>query len=100
MRERGAEKLSNLINKTIKNGINLYFVKDDKFKTAALTVSFVRPLSKNEVTKNSLIPAVIRRGSKKYPETSKNAKKFTALKKCAAILGVFAICAIILCIFQ
>lgn len=69
MRERGAEKLSNLINKTIKNGINLYFVKDDKFKTAALTVSFVRPLSKNEVTKNSLIPAVIRRGSKKYPET-------------------------------
>ena len=42
MRERGAEKLSNLINKTIKNGINLYFVKDDKFKTAALTLSFIR----------------------------------------------------------
>ena len=43
---------------------------------------------------------IVNEFSKKYPETSKNAKKFTALKKCAAILGVFAICAIILCIFQ
>ena len=61
----------NVVNKTVKDGINLYFVKDDKFKTAALTLSFVRPLKKDEVTKNSLIPAIIRRGCEKYPDTRK-----------------------------
>ena len=61
--------MSNLIKKTIKSGINLYFVKDDKFKTTALTVSFLRPLCKEEVTKNSLIPALVRRGCEKYPDT-------------------------------
>ncbi len=52
-----------------KKGITFYFLNDSKFKTASLKVSFVRPLLKSEVTLNSLIPAVIRRGSEKYPDT-------------------------------
>ena len=38
--------------------------------------------------------------SKNYPTNRKNEKKFAALKKCAAVLGIFMLCAIILCIVQ
>lgn len=43
---------------------------------------------------------IVENFSKKYSQTHKKAKKITALKKCAAILCVFAICAIILYISQ
>ncbi len=43
---------------------------------------------------------IVNEFSKKYSNIPKNTKKFTALKKCAAILGVFTVCAIILYIFQ
>ena len=52
-----------------KKGITFYFLNDSKFKTASLKISFVRPLLKSEVTLNSLIPAIIRRGSEKHPDT-------------------------------
>lgn len=52
-----------------KDGINFNFIEDGKFKTAALTVNFLRPLNKDEVTFNSLIPSVVRRGSQNYPDT-------------------------------
>lgn len=47
----------------IKNGINLNLIKTDKFKTNLLSVFFTVPLNENTITKNSLIPAILRRGS-------------------------------------
>lgn len=44
--------------------------------------------------------SIVAEFSKKYSVPSKKEKKFAALKKCAAILGVFALCAIILYISQ
>ena len=43
---------------------------------------------------------IVKEFSKNYSGPFKNTKKFTALKKCAAILGVFMFCALILWIFQ
>lgn len=51
-------------NIEIKKGINLHIIKTNKFKTNLLSVFLSTPLSKKSVTKNALIPAVLRRGSK------------------------------------
>lgn len=43
---------------------------------------------------------IVEEFSKKYQSGTKNTKKSTALKKCAAVFGIFILCAIILCIIQ
>jgi len=51
----------------IKNGVRARLLKSDKFKTNIVGVFFSTELSKETVTKNALVPAILRRGSKKYP---------------------------------
>ena len=48
----------------IKEGINLHIIDTNKFKTDLLAVFLTIPLEKESVTKNALIPAVLRRGCK------------------------------------
>ena len=48
----------------IKKGINLHTIKTDKFKTNLLAVFLTMPLTRETVTIQSLIPAVLTRGSK------------------------------------
>lgn len=50
----------------IGNGIALNLIKADKFKSSLLTYYFIRPLTKEEVTKNALLPFVLKRGSREY----------------------------------
>ena len=59
--------MSNIKNIEIKNGINLHIIKTNKFKTNLLAAFLTPPLEKENVTKNALIPAVLRRGSKNMP---------------------------------
>lgn len=60
------------MNKTeLKKGINLYMVKDEKFKAFRACVLIHRPLSKEEVTLNTLTAAVMRMQSKNYPTAQK-----------------------------
>ena len=47
----------------IKNGIKLHTIKTDKFKTNLIAVMLTTKLDKESVTKNALIPAVLRRGT-------------------------------------
>lgn len=51
----------------IKNGVRARLLRSDKFKTNIVGVFFSTELNKENVTKNALIPAILRRGSKKYP---------------------------------
>ena len=53
--------------KEIKKGIKLHQIKTDKFKTNLIAVFLSMPITKENVTKNSLISAVLRRGSKNMP---------------------------------
>ena len=50
----------------IGNGIHLNLVRTDKFKSNLLSYYFLRPLSKEEVTKNALLPLVLKRGTEEY----------------------------------
>lgn len=47
------------------DGINLHILKTDKFKTNLLAVFMLTELNRENVTKNALIPAVLRRGTNK-----------------------------------
>ena len=51
----------------IKKGIKLHIIKTDKFKTNLLAIFLATPLDKDKITKNALIPAVLRRGSSSMP---------------------------------
>ena len=53
--------------KEIKKGIKLHEIQTDKFKTNLIAVFLSMPITKENVTKNSLISAVLRRGSKNMP---------------------------------
>lgn len=52
----------------LKEGINLHVIKTNKFKTNLLAVFLTTPLDRENVTKNALIPMVLRRGSKILPD--------------------------------
>lgn len=47
----------------IKNGIKLHTIKTEKFKTNLIAVMLTTKLDRKNVTKNALIPAVLRRGT-------------------------------------
>jgi predicted Zn-dependent peptidase len=49
------------------SGIEIYWIKTKKFKTNSINVFFLDDLSYENVTKNSLIPAVLRRGCEGFP---------------------------------
>ena len=53
--------------KEIKKGIKLHEIKTDKFKTNLIAIFLSMPITKQNVTKNSLLSAVLRRGSKNMP---------------------------------
>ena len=50
----------------IKQGIKTHIIENELFKTNIICVLLTVPLNKENVTKNALIPFLIRSGSKKY----------------------------------
>lgn len=49
------------------SGIKVYQIKTDKFKTNSVNIFFNDNLSRENASKNALLPAVLRRGSVNYP---------------------------------
>jgi len=48
------------------NGIHLNIIETDKFKSNLLSYYILRPLNKEEVTMNALLPLVLKRGSQEF----------------------------------
>ena len=59
----------------IKNGITLHEINTDKFKINSIAVFLTTPLNRENVTRNALIPAVLRRGSKTLKTQEEISKK-------------------------
>ena len=59
----------------IKDGITFHEINTNKFKTNSIAVFLTTPLTRENVTKNALIPAVLRRGSKKLRTQEEISKK-------------------------
>lgn len=49
------------------NGIDIFQIKTDKFKTNSINIFFHDSLDRESAAKNALIPAVLRRGCKRFP---------------------------------
>lgn len=49
------------------NGIDIYRINAEKFKTSSINFFFIDNLTRESATKNALLPAVMRRGSTEYP---------------------------------
>ncbi|NSW90726.1 MAG: insulinase family protein [Firmicutes bacterium] len=64
LKEENAERLCSF------NNIEVYYIPVRKFKTITISFFFIDTLSKDTVSKNALVPAVLRRGCKSYPTMS------------------------------
>ncbi|MBE5821635.1 MAG: insulinase family protein [Clostridiales bacterium] len=54
-----------------KNNIDIHYLKDNKYKTNFISVILTVPLNRETVTTNALIPAVLRRGTKRLDSMKK-----------------------------
>ena len=54
-------------NKEIKKGIKIHYIKTDLFKTDLISIFITKKLSRETITKNTLIPAVLTSGTKTMP---------------------------------
>ncbi len=53
---------------TLLPGIRLRCFRDSRFKQGALSLQLVRPMAREEAALNALLPAVLLRGSRDYPD--------------------------------
>lgn len=66
----------------IQDGVNFTVIKDDRFKTGKISVSMFVPLDEKAASQNAILPYIMIRSCKKYPD-------FTALnKRLAGLYGV------------
>lgn len=63
------------ITKEIKKGIKLHCIETEKFKTNLLAMFITIPLTRQNVTLNSVIPAVLKRGTKELKTQEEIAKE-------------------------
>ncbi|NMB26747.1 MAG: insulinase family protein [Tissierellia bacterium] len=63
----------------INKGISLNLIKMDKFKSNLLSLYLIIPLNREEVTKNALLPLVLKRGTKELNTNLKIQRKLEEL---------------------
>ncbi len=63
------------ITKEIKEGIKMHLIETEKFKTNLIGVFITMPLSRENVTKNAVIPAVLKRGTNQLKTQEDISKK-------------------------
>ena len=73
---------------TLKNGVDLYVNKSDKFKTWSASVYMYRPLNTKEASYNALLAAVLRSSTKQYPGRKLLARRLDALYSTIVSAGV------------
>lgn len=57
----------NYTSESLKNGITFHKISTDKFKTNLFAIFLTTKLDRENVTKNALLTAVLRRGTKNFP---------------------------------
>lgn len=70
------------------SGIDIYRIETDKFKTSSIHIFFQDDLTRDDVTKNALLPAVMRRGSEAYPTFRDISKELESLYGASFDCGV------------
>ena len=76
------------IKKEIKSGVTFHLIKNKNFKTDFTVFFLSLPLEKETITKNALLPAVLRSGCKKYQSYQKIIEELEMLYGAAFDCGV------------
>lgn len=78
-----------MIQKTeLKKGVNLHVIDTNTFKTNLIAVFLTTPLSRENVTFNTLIPAILRRGSKEMQTQEEISKQLEEMYGAAFDCGI------------
>lgn len=68
----GDEQLKTEIDRrSVCDGVEFRSIRDSRFKTVRLSVHFFRPLEQETVSANAILPFLLTRASKKYPDYTK-----------------------------
>lgn len=59
-----------LVRRPLMPGVTLSCLQTEKFKTSVISLSLLRPLSKEEASLSALLPTVLCRGTQTYPDMS------------------------------
>lgn len=63
--------MTGIEQRTVCSGVNFRSIHDDRFKTIRMSVHFLWPLKKETVSKNAILPFLLSRASRKYPDFTK-----------------------------
>ncbi len=63
--------MTGIEQRAVCSGVNFRSIRDDRFKTIRMSVHFLWPLAKETVSENSILPFLLSRASRKYPDFSK-----------------------------
>lgn len=72
----------------ISKGINIRFLKTEKFKTNSISFYLHLPLERSTVTKAALLPKILKRGTEKYPTFTALSKRTEELYGASVGLGI------------
>ena len=74
-----------------RNGVEIYYVPAEKFKTAVIKIMICDNLSKERAYKNSLVSAILNSGTKNYPTIKKISEKMQELYGAGLSVGVSSV---------
>ena len=65
--------------RSICEGVEFLGVRDPKFKTARMSVHFLLPMEREEASANALLPFLLSRASREYPDYTKLGQRLAEL---------------------
>ncbi|MDR0381389.1 MAG: insulinase family protein [Oscillospiraceae bacterium] len=71
--------MAEAVRLTVRPGVTLTALQTEQFKTDVLSLSLLRPLSREEAGLSALLPQVLCRGSRTYPDMTRLAARLEAL---------------------
>lgn len=63
--------MSEIEQRSVCDGVNFRSIRDSRFKTVRLSIHFFRPLKRGEASVNAILPFLLTRACKKYPDYTK-----------------------------
>lgn len=73
----------------IRDGVSLNYINDKKYKTVSASLYLHRKLKRDEATKNALLTAVLKQGTKNYPTAKKISRYLEDLYGASYGINVF-----------
>lgn len=61
------------------DGVNFRHIKDERFKTGRISANFMLPLDSNTASANAMIPYMLRRASREYPDFTRLNERLSEL---------------------